>query len=73
MEGFLEYNAAEQRYGVIDSLDLWARLLHCGDRLEVLQNGNWIITTIELESDRWYLTGTNLAGDQLRGLKVRLN
>ena len=43
---------------------------HCGECFEVLLNGSWVVTRIEMGSDRkWYLVG--LPGLELDGLEVR--
>lgn len=73
-KGILGYNYHEKRYGVLNNLDLWeVEGLHCGEGLEVLVNNEWIKTRIELSSSNgWYLVGTQLKGDDLEGLKVRI-
>ncbi len=43
--------------------------LHCGERLEVLLDGEWIPTRIEL-GEFWYLKGVKLI--KLNGLIVRI-
>lgn len=43
--------------------------LHCGECLDVLIDGEWIPTRIEMD-DGWYLVG--IQTDQLAGLTVRI-
>lgn len=43
--------------------------LHCGDTMEVLIDGNWIPTRIEMDDD-WYLVG--IPCRDLIGLIVRI-
>lgn len=43
--------------------------LHCGTGMDVLIDGEWIPTRIEL-SDDWYLVG--IKTDKIEGLVVRI-
>lgn len=72
-EGKLSYNPRNKRYGLLVS-DLWERDgFHCGNQMQVLLDGEWIPTRIEMDSkEQWYLTGTDKAGTELEGLKVRI-
>lgn len=72
-EGRLGYNGKNKRYGLLIS-DLWEKDgFHCGNHMEVCLNGEWIPTRIEMDSkEQWYLTGTDKAGTELEGLKVRI-
>ena len=62
-------------YDVIGRMDICFGLLdyygglHCGERLEVLLDGEWIPTRIEL-GEFWYLKGVKLI--KLNGLIVRI-
>lgn len=44
--------------------------LHCGNCLEVLENGAWQQTRMEYGDDNWYLVG--IQTECLNGLQVRL-
>lgn len=72
--GILGYNYNNERFGILNSMDLWEDDgLHCGECFEVFVNGKWIQDRIEMKFDKtWYLVETKLEGDQLEGLKVRL-
>lgn len=72
-EGRLGYNPRNQRYGLLVS-DLWEKDgFHCGNHMQVLLDGEWIPTQIEMDSkEQWYLVGVNKAGRELEGLKVRI-
>lgn len=72
-EGRLCYNPRNQRYGLLVS-DLWEKDgFHCGNHMEVYLNGEWIPTQIEMDmQEQWYLTGTDKAGTELEGLRVRI-
>lgn len=68
-QGVLIYNDVTDRMDIrFGPLDYYGGL-HCGDRLEVLLNGEWISTRIELEKF-WYLRGVRLS--RLNGLIVRI-
>lgn len=67
IEGRLGYNVINERYGLLVS-DLWENDgFHCGDSLEVLVDGNWISTRMEMAWDEngghWYLVGTSYFDD----------
>ncbi len=77
MVGILEYSQREQRFGIIDNMDLWATMLHCGDVLTVSDNGTDIVTRIEMSHTGagigdWYLLDLPYRGEQMRGLRVRI-
>jgi hypothetical protein len=63
-QGRLGYNSANDRYGLLIS-DLWEHDgFHCGEGLEVMVDGAWVQTRMEMTSDRqWYLVGTPYKGD----------
>lgn len=67
LEGRLGYNSDNDRYGLLVS-DLWEiDGFHCGESLEVLVDGKWISTWMEMAWDgrgcHWYLVGTPYFGD----------
>lgn len=72
--GKLSYNKKENRYGIIDSSDLWLVTgFHCGERLEIKGEYGWIPTRMEMDSkQQWYLAGTGFRGGDLEGLETRI-
>lgn len=67
IEGRLGYNSSNDRYGLLVS-DLWEHDgFHCGEPLEVLVNGEWVETAMEMaweeDGNKWYLVGTPYKGD----------
>lgn len=71
-EGKLSYNRKAGRYSLLIS-DLWEKDFHCGNQMQVLLDGEWIDTRIEMDmQERWYLVGTDKKGKELEGLKVRI-
>ena len=49
-EGRLGYNSDNKRYGLLIS-DLWERDgFHCGECMEVMVEGEWVPTRIEMDS-----------------------
>ena len=72
-QGRLGYNSTNDRYGLLIS-DLWEiQGFHCGDCFEVLIEGEWVPTRIEMSLDRkWYLVDTPFEGDALEYLQVRV-
>lgn len=68
-QGVLIYDDVTDRMDIrFGPLDYYGGL-HCGDRLEVLLNGEWISARIEL-GKFWYLRGVRLS--RLNGLIVRI-
>ena len=63
-QGRLGYNSSNDRYGLLAS-DLWIDAgFHCGEGLEVLVDGKWVRTRMEMNPAReWYLVGTPYCGD----------
>ena len=57
-EGRLGYNSSNGRYGILSS-DLWIDTgLHCGECLQILMDGKWVQTRMEMDAARnWYLVG----------------
>lgn len=69
-KGILSYNATNDRYGLLVR-DLWVHDgFHCGDTMEVMVDGEWVHTRMEMDDGEWYLVGTPYRGD-LEYLKVR--
>lgn len=72
IEGRLGYNSRTKRYGFLWA-DLWEKDFHCGNRMQVLLDGKWIDTRIEMNSkEQWYLVGVNKTGNELENLIVRI-
>ena len=71
-EGRLGYNSNNGRYGILSS-DLWIDTgLHCGECLQILMDGKWVETRMEMDAARnWYLVGTPYRGD-LEYIRVRI-
>ena len=68
------YNSKNKRYGFLVS-DLWEKEgFHCGESFEVLINGEWIPTKIEMShpENEWYLVGTPFYGFDLEHQKIRV-
>lgn len=72
-EGRLCYNPRNQRYGLLVS-DLWEKDgFHCGNQMQVLLDGEWIDTRIEMNmQEQWYLFGTDKKGKDLENLVARI-
>jgi len=66
--GNLFYDAGIGRYDIRFNLEEYYGGLHCGECFDVLIDGEWIPTRIEM-SDQWYLIGIQT---QLDGLSVRM-
>ena len=76
IEGRLGYNAENDRYGLLVS-DLWeCDGFHCGERLQIWVEDEWIDTSMEMDwfagKGVWYLTETSLKGGMLEGVRVRI-
>lgn len=71
-EGRLGYNSSNGRYGILSS-DLWIDTgLHCGECLQILMDGKWVQTQMEMDVARnWYLVGTPYRGD-LEYIRARI-
>jgi hypothetical protein len=72
-EGILVYDQTSERYQIQYGTEDFSHGLHCGECLDVLQNGNqWIRCRMEFshEQNRWYLVGTQ-PGFILDGATVR--
>ena len=72
-QGRLGYNSQNDRYGLLIS-DLWEHEgFHCGEPLEVLIDGEWVQTRMEMDISRqWYLVGTQLKGNDLEYVQARI-
>lgn len=67
IEGRLGYNLENGRYGLLVS-DLWEHTgFHCGEGLEVMVEGEWVATRMEMSwensGNEWYLVDTPYSGD----------
>ena len=73
MTGRLGYNRENGRYGLLVS-DLWEVAgFHCGEHMEVMVDGKWVRTRMEMSMEReWYLVDTPYYGDDLEYVKVRI-
>lgn len=71
-EGRLGFNSDNGRYGLLIS-DLWEdNGFHCGECLEVMVDGKWVETRMEMTADQqWYLVGTQYKGD-LEYIRARI-
>ena len=71
-QGRLGYNSSNDRYGLL-SADLWIDTgFHCGECLEVLVDGKWVETRMEMDAARnRYLVGTPYRGD-LEYIRARI-
>lgn len=71
-EGRLSYNHKTKRYSFF-VFDLWEKDFHCGNHLQVLLDGEWVSTQIEMDiHEQWYLTGTDKKGKDLENLVARI-
>ena len=72
MEGYLGYNGANDRYGLLNR-DLWEiEGFHCGECYDVFIDGEWVPTRIEYSHKYrvWYLVGTKLIGDLMEHKRI---
>jgi len=67
--GALTVDAESGRMDIRFGLEEYYGGLHCGECMEVLIDGEWIPTRIEM-GDGWYLAG--IGTDNLMGLQVRI-
>lgn len=67
--GSLVYDNKSGRMDICFGLDEYYGGLHCGECMEVLVDGKWFSTRIEMGKD-WYLVGVET--DSLSGLTVRI-
>jgi len=68
-QGELIYDENSGRYDIRFSLTDYYGGLHCGECFDVLVNGKWKPTRIEMGGD-WYLVG--IKTPSLSGLRVRI-
>ena len=68
-QGALTLDAQTGRMDIRFDLENYYGGLHCGECLDILINGDWVSTRIEM-GDGWYLTG--IKTDNLEGLIVRI-
>lgn len=58
MEGRLYFNSETQRYGLRAGAVWVVDGFHCGEPLEVMIDGTWVKTRIEVDAGgNWYLAG----------------
>lgn len=82
--GILAYNGENERFGML-ICDLWeVECFHCGDCFEVWdsEEEKWNPVRIEKhfqepslikeDYENWYLVGTKLQGEELEGLRIRI-
>ena len=74
MQGRLGYNSDNDRYGVLAAADWLYEGFHCGEPLEVLIDGAWVQSRMEMKFGEnggvWYLVGTPYEGKDLEYLTV---
>lgn len=68
-QGALTLDAQTGRMDIRFDLENYYGGLHCGECLDILINGEWVPTRIEM-GDGWYLVG--IKTDSLEGLIVRI-
>lgn len=69
--GCLIYDEGSGRMDIRFGIEEYYGGLHCGEGMEVMLDGNWIPTRIEMSiSGQWYLVGVDT--DSLIGLTVRV-
>ena len=68
-QGSLVYDPSSKRMDIRFGLESYYGGLHCGTGMDVLIDGKWVPTRIELGED-WYLVG--IKTDNISGLVVRL-
>jgi len=68
-QGVLFFDTVLKRYDFQYDIEKYYGGLHCGECFEVLLNGKWIHTRIELDND-WYLAG--LKNISISGLRIRM-
>lgn len=69
--GSLIYNESMERMDIRFGLEEYYGGLHCGTGMEVMFDGKWIPSRIEMNiNSKWYLVGVDT--DSLIGLTVRV-
>lgn len=72
-EGRLSYNQEQDRYGLLVSGYWNPPGLHCGECLEVMVDGIWTSTRIEMDiTGLWYLVGTPYRAEGLEYVRARM-
>lgn len=69
--GSLVYDEGSERMDIRFGLEEYYGGLHCGEGMEVMVDGKWIHTRIEMDiNSKWYLVGVD--ADSLIGLPVKI-
>lgn len=68
-QGALYYDKESGRFDIRFDLDDYYGGLHCGTTLDVMINGKWVPSRIEMASD-WFLVGVRTSS--IAGLQVRI-
>lgn len=69
--GSLIYDEGSGRMDIRFGLEEYHGGLHCGDGMEVMLDGKWVPTRIEMNiNSKWYLVGVD--ADSLIGLTVKI-
>ena len=69
--GSLIYDEGSGRMDIRFGLEEYHGGLHCGDGMEVMLDGKWVPTRIEMNiNSKWYMVGVDT--DSLIGLAVRV-
>lgn len=69
--GSLVYDEGSKRMDIRFGLEEYYGGLHCGEGMEVMVDGKWIHTRIEMDiNSKWYLVGVD--ADSLIGLPVKI-
>lgn len=68
-QGALVFDEHTDRYDIRFDLNDYYGGLHCGECFDVMVDGKWKPTRIEM-ADSWYLVGVRAA--DLNGLRVRI-
>ncbi|MGL4910820.1 MAG: DUF5348 domain-containing protein [Romboutsia sp.] len=71
--GKLGYNCENDRFGILNSMDLWeTEGLHCGECLEVCIGDSWVEDRLEMTWEgTWYLNDSKIKGMALEGIQVK--
>ena len=70
-KGCLIYDEGSGRMDIRFGLEEYYGGLHCGEGMEIMVDGEWIHTRIEMDlNSKWYLVG--VAADSLIGLPVKI-
>lgn len=70
--GKLIFNTEDSRLDMILEDGSFLGGFRCGDRLDILQNNEWIPTRVEYDKD-WYLYGLYQSGEIPAGINVRVS